>query len=247
MLVHEGDTRTASVDLLLAAILAFVAGGVNSAGYMVYGYFSANMTGNVSIASELLSVWQLNAAFAFLTVVAMFIFGAFLASLFIEIGKGRKLTNIYALTLVAEAAVLMAVGLALVLKAQPPNGILVVGLLSLTMGIQNAASTRISGSRVRTTHVSGIATDIGVGLAMLSGSKADPAKADMIRRLKLHLATIIFFALGGVIGVLSYESLRGSAFCVFAAILLSLSARYLRKPPTRERPGAKKSPRATMG
>ncbi|MDX3929441.1 MAG: YoaK family protein [Shinella sp.] len=228
MLIHEGNTRSASIDLLLASILAFVAGGVNSSGYMAYGYFSANMTGNVSMASELLSVWQFNAAAAFLTIVAMFILGAFLASLFIEIGKRRRFINIYALTLAVEAAVLMAVGVTLALKTPPPDGILIVGLLSLTMGIQNAASTRISGSRVRTTHVSGVATDIGVGLALLLEANVNAEKADTIRRLKLHLATIVFFALGGILGVVSYESLHGSTFCMFAAILLGLSARYLR-------------------
>ena len=34
---------------MLASSLAFVAGGVNSAGFLAYQYFSANMTGNVSI------------------------------------------------------------------------------------------------------------------------------------------------------------------------------------------------------
>ncbi|WP_171902382.1 YoaK family protein [Sinorhizobium sp. RAC02] len=213
---------------MLASILAFVAGGVNSAGYMAYHYFSANMTGNVSLASELLAVFRFDAALAFLTVVVMFIVGAFLASFLIEVGKRQRRSNIYALTLIVEATLLILIGLAAALSTQPLNGVLVVGLLSLTMGIQNAASTRISGSRVRTTHVSGVATDLGVGLAMLLGVGAGAEKSAIVLRLKLHLATIVFFALGGVLGVLGHQQLGGVSFCVFAMPLIILSVRYLR-------------------
>ena len=228
MLIHEGDKRTPATDLMLASILALVAGGVNSAGYMIYQYFSANMTGNVSMASELLAVSRFHAALGFLTVVVMFVLGAFLAAHLIEIGKRQRRNNIYALTLAVEAGVLILVGAAVALSAHLPNGILIAGLLSLTMGIQNAASTRISGSRVRTTHVSGIATDIGVGLAMLLGAHGGSEKPATVRRLKLHLATIACFALGGVLGVFGYENVGGAIFCVLAAPLLALSFRYLR-------------------
>lgn len=228
MLIREGNSRTPAVDLMLASILAFVAGGVNSAGYLAYHYFSANMTGNVSMASELLSVSRFDLALGFLTVVVMFILGAFLASLLIEIGKRQRRNNIYALTLAVEAGLLLSIGLVAALSERPPNGIVMVAILSLTMGIQNAASTRISGSRVRTTHVSGVATDIGVGLAMILGLGAKGERTATARRLKLHAATIVFFALGGVLGVVGYESLGGATFCVLAAPLMILSLRYLR-------------------
>lgn len=228
MLIQEGDKRTPATDLMLASILAFVAGGVNSAGYMAYRYFSANMTGNVSMASELIAISQLDAALGFLAIVMAFILGAFLASILIEIGKRHKRDNIYALTLIVEAGLLLLVGLTFALSTHPPNGILMVGLLAVTMGIQNAASTRISGSRVRTTHVSGVATDLGVGFAMLLSRSSSVEKAVTVLRLKLNLATIASFALGGVLGVVGFQQLGGMTFCVFAMPLIVLSVRYLR-------------------
>ena len=89
MLIHENENRSDGADLLLACLLAFIAGGVNSVGFIAYGYFSANMTGNVSLVSETLSVWELRTAFAFSAIVLMFILGAFLASLFIQAGKRK--------------------------------------------------------------------------------------------------------------------------------------------------------------
>ena len=237
MLVHEGESRTSKIDLLLATALAFVAGGVNSAGYLAFGYFSANMTGNVSMISDHLSIRELNAAIAFATIVVMFILGAFCASLFIEIGRQRRLSNIYALTLLAESALLMGVGLYTASSAF--GGITIAGLLGFTMGIQNAASTRLSGSRVRTTHVSGIATDIGVGLALLIGNSTASDRAQTVRRLSLHGTTILSFLLGGIAGVLGYKLAGGMVFCVFAVILLALCARYLRSRTAAALPGTK--------
>lgn len=228
MLLHEGDSRTPQTDLMLASSLAFVAGGVNSAGFLAYQYFSANMTGNVSMASDHFAVAQFDLALGFLAIILMFIFGAFTASVIIEFGRRQRRSNIYALTLILEAALLILVGLAMTLSPRAPNGVLIVGLLSFTMGIQNAASTRISGSRVRTTHVSGVATDLGVGLAMLFGSSTSADRLAIALRLKLHLATIVFFALGGVLGVLGHPHLGGVSFCVFAMPLIILSVRYLR-------------------
>jgi len=227
MLIREGDTRTASIDILLAATLTLVAGAVNSAGFLAYGYFSANMTGNVSMLSDMLSVWHTNAALAFLVIIAMFILGAFIASLFIQAGKRRQLRNVYALTLAAEASLLLLIGVALGMRMFASSGILVVGLLSLAMGLQNAASTRISGSRVRTTHVSGIATDIGIGLAILAGADPAAGRPEIVQRLWLHLVTIVSFALGGILGVLGFQALGGGVFCLMALFLFGLSARYM--------------------
>jgi uncharacterized membrane protein YoaK (UPF0700 family) len=232
MLIHEGDTRTTAIDLMLASVLAFVAGGVNSAGFLSFGYLSANMTGNVSMISDHISTGAMNIALTFAAIVGMFICGAFAASLVIELGKRRRLPNIYALTLLVEVVLLMAVGLYAACVGATANVTLVAGLLSFTMGIQNAASTRISGSRVRTTHISGIATDIGVGLALILGSVGTVDRHLLIDRLKLHLATILAFLIGGIAGVLGFKLAGGLAFCGFSLVLMALCARYLlRKSP----------------
>lgn len=228
MLIREGDSRTPRTDLMLASSLAFIAGGVNSAGFMAFRYFSANMTGNVAMASEFLAIGGVQAALAFLTVVGMFILGAFLASTLIEVGKQRGRNNIYALTLVLEAGVLILVGVSAGFSPVPPNALLMVGMLSLTMGIQNAASTRISASRVRTTHISGIATDLGVGLAALLGKGSGTEKTAVRLRLKLYLATIASFAIGGMLGVIGLQHFGGASFAVFALPLLLLSGVYIR-------------------
>jgi uncharacterized membrane protein YoaK (UPF0700 family) len=230
MLIQEGDSRTSRIDVSLAAILSFVAGTVNSAGYFAFGSFSANMTGNVSLISDHISLGQLAAAAAFASIVLLFILGAFLASLFIQLGKHRNWRRVYPLTLLAEVCLLLIVGALDIHGSGPLKGTLIVGILSFTMGIQNAASTRISRGRVRTTHVSGVATDIGVGLATLWRSKNSEAHSATLRRLKLHSATILSFLAGGIAGVLSYRFAQGAIFWAAAVPLFLLCAKYLRRP-----------------
>ncbi|MCP8896166.1 DUF1275 domain-containing protein [Shinella daejeonensis] len=231
MLIQEGAGRSIRIDLLLAAILSFVAGGVNGAGYFAFGYFSANMTGNVSLISDHISLGQLVVALVLLSIVGLFILGAFVATLFIRIGRDNHLGNIYALTLLAEAALLLLVGV--VDLSHPPvhKGVLIVGLLSFAMGIQNAASTRISESRVRTTHVSGIATDIGVGLATLWRCPDDTMRTATQQRLLLHVTTILAFLAGGIAAIVLYKSLAGGVFIAAALLIFLLGIRYLRRFP----------------
>ena len=153
--------------------------------------------------------------------------GAFLASAFIEGGKRLRFRRIYAVTLLAEAGLLIATGVIVQHASVPANGALVVGTLALAMGIQNAASTRLSGSKVRTTHVSGVATDLGVGLAQLLSPNDPEQKTALLTRLGLNLTTLLSFTVGGVAGVLCYEVCGGYTFSLVGAILLSLSARYI--------------------
>jgi uncharacterized membrane protein YoaK (UPF0700 family) len=232
MLIHEGETRTTATDLILASVLAFVAGGVNSAGFLSFGYLSANMTGNVSMISDHISTGAVDIALSFAAIVLMFIAGAFAASCFIEYGKKKRFSNTYALTLLVEVMLLMGCGLYSAFFRASANATLVAGLLSFTMGIQNAASTRISGSRIRTTHISGIATDIGVGLSLILGGVGADDRPQLIDRLRLHLATILAFLIGGIAGVLGFMLAGGLAFCGFSLVLMTLCARYVRRKST---------------
>lgn len=90
--------------------------------------------------------------------------------------------------------------------------------------------TRISNARVRTTHVSGTATDIGIELAMLFDvlrRKESPKDAPLyLERLKLHFFTVMAFLLGGVLGILLLNALSYKLLILIGVMLtvLALSA-----------------------
>ncbi|HTV70448.1 MAG TPA: YoaK family protein [Rhizobiaceae bacterium] len=227
MLLREGDQRTIDIDIRLAGLLAGVAGALNAAGFQATGFFSANMTGNVSSLSDYLGLGEFRLAALFASLVVTFVVGAFVSGLLIEAGRRRSVRGIYAYSVVLEAALLALLGLAdILLPAIRSGPILVLGL-SFVMGLQNAATTRISNARVRTTHVSGMATDIGLGVAAFFLSPPDRSSA--VARLRLHLATILAFLVGGVIGVLLYLLIEGYLLIMCALLLLAIALPEVRR------------------
>ena len=80
------------------------------------------------------------------------------------------------------------------------------------MGLQNAVVTRISNARVRTTHISGMATDIGIGLGLLldmaCGGERTAERETVLANLRLHGMTILCFLAGGLAGGLIYRGGR---------------------------------------
>ena len=221
MLVSEGDGRTAEIDIKLAASFAGIAGALNAAGYQSAGLFSANMTGNVSALSDQIGLGRFGLAAIFASLMVAFVSGAFACGLVVAIGQARGIRGIYAYCTLIEAALLLVLALAdLVFPTRLTGAPLLFGL-SFVMGLQNATTTRISNSKVRTTHVSGMATDIGLHLAALVAQRSERTHAR--DRLALHGATLLAFLIGGIAGVLTYLAI-GPYLLVLTALLLTAMA-----------------------
>lgn len=227
MLISQGAARNERINLNLACSLALIAGALNAAAFYAVGFFAANMTGNVSALSDHLAMAQWGPGLFFLAIIVTFIVGATVSSLLINAGRRRGIAGIYAYSILLEACLLALLGVAdiwLLTVWRPP--LLTLGLAFL-MGLQNATVTRISDARVRTTHVSGMATDIGIELGIVidiqRGQEPDAHSAENRTRLKLHAWTIAAFLLGGVIGVIVYRAIGGYLLLVCAALLLLIA------------------------
>lgn len=209
MLSKTGTSRSETIDRRLASLLAAIAGALNAAAFYAAGFFSANMTGNLSILSDHIAVQNVNGATFYLCVILTFITGAALASFLLNAGLRRSYRGIYALAILLEGLLLICLGG--VANFGPPLwriDFFVFGI-ALLMGWQNAVSTRITDARVRTTHVSGMATDIGIAVALLTdGSRHPNSISDLpaVRaKMMLHIITILSFMAGGIIGILLFR------------------------------------------
>lgn len=219
MLIRTGDERTESIDLFLAGVLSTVAGALNAVGFLAAGSFTANMTGNVSALADQIASGDPRMALLLAALVAAFIAGAGLAALAIQAGERRRFRPVYAVAVLAEALILL--GLGVVLLRDGAEMALLVLVLSFVMGIQNAVTTMISKARVRTTHVSGMATDVGIELAALIGDTT--SRRESLPKLRLHGLTLGCFAAGGIGGALIF-CLVGDWLFVLAAVVLLLLA-----------------------
>lgn len=219
MLISEGDARTRQIDERLAWTFAANAGALNAAGFYAFGFYSSNMTGNVSALADHIGIGELRVALQALALVATFVLGAMVATLLISAGRERKLNGIYAYSVLAEAVSLAALGgIAPWLPADSRSVMLSLGL-SFLLGLQNATVTQITNARVRTTHVTGMVTDIGIGLANVLERHPALDRA----KLRLHLVTVVAFLAGGILGALLYRWL-GAALLFVAACLLAVLA-----------------------
>ena len=102
-------------------------------------------------------------------------------------------------------------------------------LLCFVMGLQNALITKISNAEIRTTHITGLVTDIGIELGRLVyWNRTQGATAPLVRanRTKLRvLGSLIFsFALGAVLGALGFKYLGYVSTVPLAIVLVVVSA-----------------------
>jgi len=221
MLIKVGDNRTSNIDLVLAGLLSSIAGALNAVGFLIAGSFTANMTGNISAFADNFANGAVFMSFSFIGLVAAFVCGASIAALAIQTGERKRLRSIYALAIAAEAVILLMLGMTLILSWANLHGTFLVIVLCFVMGLQNAVTTMISRARVRTTHVSGMATDIGIELAALvSDTKS---RQDAMPKLKLHSLTLTSFAIGGVCGALLFQLVGSWLFVIAATVLLLIA------------------------
>jgi uncharacterized membrane protein YoaK (UPF0700 family) len=167
MFQHEGPGRSERQNRLLAGYLALVGGFVNSAGFVIIGSFTSHVTGNVGrLANDVVAAEWAAAATALMMVLA-FMAGAFAASLAIESQIFRSRSSAYAAALATESALLALFTAAShwAPTALPRLRDAEAAILCVAMGLQNSLVTRLSGAVVRTTHLTGVATDIGIEAA----------------------------------------------------------------------------------
>lgn len=237
MLVRQGSARDEATDRRLACILAAVAGAVNTAAFHAVGFFAANMTGNVSALSDQASRADWIIGLFYLSIIGIFVVGAATSTLMINAGQRRGVQGVYAAVVLVEGLLMAALGATELLLPFALRGHMLVLGLAFLMGLQNAVVTQISDARVRTTHVSGMSTDIGISLSMLldiaRGRHTAEQRPAHLARLRLHTQTVLSFLGGGVAGVLAYQRIQTNVLFVAAAVLLVMAAVGISRSRTR--------------
>ena len=162
---REGSARSDSQNRWLAGYLACVGGFVNSSGFVLIGMFTSHVTGNVGRLANDAASGQYAAALAALSLVLCFFAGAFIASGIVESRVlGGASSRAYALALALETSLLLLFTLLSYVSTsnQPRARDAEAALLCAAMGLQNALVSRLSGAVVRTTHLTGVVTDLGI-------------------------------------------------------------------------------------
>lgn len=219
--------RTSQNNLRLGATLSFVAGATNAGGFLAVGQYTSHMTGVVSSVADNLVLGQLALAVAGLASLLAFVSGAMTTAWMVNWGLRRKLHSAYGRPLLLEALLLLVFGLfgAGINWSAGLFVPLTVLVLCFIMGLQNAVITKISNAEIRTTHVTGLVTDLGIELGKLFYinrlTREKLVKANR-RKLGIHFKLISSFFVGGLAGALGFKTIGFVSTLPLAILLLLL-------------------------
>lgn len=219
--------RTNESNTRLGVTLCFVAGATNAGGFLAVGQYTSHMTGIVSSVADDLVLGQLRLALVGLASPVAFLGGAMTTAWMVNWGLRRSLHSAYARPLLLESALLLVFGLF-------GTGInflaglfvpLTVLVLCFIMGLQNAVITKISNAEIRTTHVTGLVTDLGIELGKLFYvNRLTRERLVMGNRKKLIILSKLIgsFFVGGLLGAIGFKTMGFVATVPLAVLLLLL-------------------------
>lgn len=237
----------------LAITLAWVAGYTNTVSILALGTVTSHVSGTASQLGKAAAEREWSLAGFELYLLLVFMLGAMLAGVTMEVGKRRGWESIYVLPIALEAGLLaaFALGLELVQYQQAQMGPLryvFIALAAAAMGLQNATITRISSGVVRTTHVTGVLTDLGTecvhflymlrdaalarlrGVGTLGSFLLNVRRHQASRRVALLGSIVGSFSLGAGLGALAYDHVPRVSMFPPVLFLLWIIFQDVRRP-----------------
>jgi carbonic anhydrase/acetyltransferase-like protein (isoleucine patch superfamily)/uncharacterized membrane protein YoaK (UPF0700 family) len=222
-------------------LLALSAGFVNAVAFLACSRFVTHVTGTVTLIG--MDARAVLLAIDYLLVLACFVIGAMTSARWIDVRYYGKKRPFYALPLVVVGTVLFGLALAGMHGAfgafggsiESQRDFVFLSILAFAMGLQNAAVGSSTGLVVRTTHLTGTATDLGVYLATAIYSEGDPVIRHIAtRHAALRAGKIAAFAVGAGIGAalarnIEYASLFVPSGIVFGVTCVSFLPRAVRR------------------
>lgn len=221
----KGQNRTPESDAALATFLAGIAGAANAGGFILLGSYTSHMTGYLSQLADNIVLQNMGLVMISTIAIACFVLGAAGAAFAINWARHNRPAQQYSLTIGLQG------GLFLVLAGLGALGVgtafatyISLGLLAFIMGFQNATITKISNARIRTTHATGMVTDVGIELGRAAYGRVSGRNISADRqKLRILLRLLSVFLIGGIFGALGYAAIGYVFSLPLAALLLALA------------------------
>jgi uncharacterized membrane protein YoaK (UPF0700 family) len=222
----------------LAISLSWIAGFTNAIALLGLGTVVSHVTGTSTNFAKSIGAGEWRDAGFFGYLLLTFVAGSALSAVMTETARRRGWRSKYILPIAVEAALLALIAFHLARHplADPRFPDMLAGVASLAMGLQNATITQISGAVVRTTHLTGIFTDLGIEtvqyffwykdrMAQRRWERAGRLLRISFRhpsflRLALLLSIAGSFGFGAVLGTIALLNWSGVALIIPVAFLL---------------------------
>lgn len=227
MFHHNLNDKLEVKVLLKWFSLSFMAGNINAGGFLAAERFVSHVTGFATLFGIEAASGRWDQALGILSVPVFFLCGSIVSAYLVDsrFHRGHRPHYDWVMLLVFTCLVAVAFGgqfnmfgvfgEALRLK----QDYFLLALLCLASGLQNAAITTASGASVRTTHLTGITTDLGIGIVrVLSTTQYNSTHVKEARANWMRVGTITSFAVGSFVGAFLFLKLKYLGFLLPAAI-----------------------------
>ena len=219
MFRHQGKSRDLKHNIGIASLLSFVAGIVNVVGFLAVQKLTTNVTGHFAFMVEEALKFNMHQSLFYFIYIFSFLFGAFFSNFIIEITEKVTDRYIYIIPVLIEAVILTVIALVR-FEYIVANPNLIACAMLFAMGLQNSLVTTISNSVVRTTHLTGLFTDLGIEISQLFFFKSTEQKAKLVSSIKLRMTIITAFFIGGIIAGLLFSSFKMKTLLIASLILI---------------------------
>lgn len=225
-LVHA--ERGESDDHALAVILAGVAGAANAGGFFAVQQYTSHMTGYLAALADNLAIGNFWLVMVSVLAISAFTAGAGFSAVLINWARDHRSHHQYSLPIAVQGGFLFCFSFGWIFNSELGR-LFSIACLCFIMGMQNATITKLSGARIRTTHATGMVTDIGIELGRAFYGlfhRSRGAGADH-RKLGILVSQVVSFLCGGIVGALGYKALGFMFSLPLAMVLLAISVPHL--------------------
>lgn len=220
MLRKFSNSRTLKDNIQLGSLSAFSAGMVNVSSLIIFFAFTSNVTGHYAILAEEISKgnwYQASVVFAW---IFMFFIGNFVSNIIIINFNQKNSYAAHSAPLIIEILCLLAIGFYGHFYYQETlwETELMVGIMLFAMGVQNGLTASISNFSVKTTHLTGLTTDVGILTAMFT--KKEYRENKFLRsKLSVLLAIAASYLAGGILAGVIYYRVKFLVFFAVSAVI----------------------------
>ncbi|GGH16131.1 YoaK family protein [Mucilaginibacter phyllosphaerae] len=223
MLRQIKDKRTLKQNLMLASSTAFVAGIIDVCSLLAFLAFTSNVTGHVASFAKNIVERDFDSIIIFGIWMLMFMLGAFVSNFIMKSVMHISSYKAHSIPIVIEIFILFFVavyGNNFYRETQQERQI-VIGALLFAMGLQNSVASNVSGGLVKSTHLTGLFTDLGSELADWMHPKTEESQ-EVKNKIVVRLTILGFFIFGGLLGGYFFNLYEFKVFYVVPVILLTI-------------------------
>jgi len=223
MLVQSKENRTLKANLMLASSTALVAGIINVAGVIAFLAFTTNITGHVALLARKVSAQDVGEVVTVFVWLLMFFMGAFVSHFLVRSFDRQSLYKAHAMPIIAETVILLLVAIYgnHFFDGTDTEREVIIGAILFSMGLQNSLVSTISGGLIKSSHLTGLFTDVGADVA--EWLHPHTAKTELVRnRLYVRFTILGFYFIGAVAGGYFFELYNFKVFYFIPVILISI-------------------------